>query len=57
MEFHDAADVGPNMGIGNAICGYAIIGKHTVWAEDKVLVWSNTYIDFLPMHLLLPSEG
>ena len=48
MEFHDLADIRPDIGLGNAICGYAIIGKHAICAGDEVLIWSNTYMGFSP---------
>ena len=48
MEFYDAANIRPNIGLGNAICGYAIIWKHAICAGDEALIWSNTYMGFSP---------
>ena len=47
MEFHDLADIRPNTDLKNAICGYAIIGKHATCAGDGALIWNN-YMGSLP---------
>ena len=42
------AHIRPDIGMGNAICGYAIMQKHAICAGDEVLIWSNSYIAFSP---------
>ena len=48
MEFHDLADIRPDTGLENAMCGYANIGKHMKCAGDEALIWNKNYMGFLP---------